>query len=246
MRSGFPCFPAVKFSGATDAPKLGEALGCRLYAVDYTRMQPSIKSQECEAFIAELCQQLDAGLEGRPCGEKPTHPFSDQHYELLRAVYEQRNQRFINDNNKIWTVGSIFIPLSMAGLTAFKDVDFASTVLLGIASTMLMGFWVIIAENHRAFQSKSHAVVQAIERHIGLELGTAKLDEPKLLRMPWFRVPTARWFMLLMVAGIWTAASVIKSSPPPAASSKAVEAPPYAPTPAPVLQPGKPWVPPGD
>jgi hypothetical protein len=89
--------------------------------------------------------------------------------EWLRILHERYSERFLKDNDRIWTVTSIFIPLSLAGLSSLKDGSFMSIFLLGIGSIGLMRFWFIVCEKHRFFQEKSEDVVRAIEIRIGLD-----------------------------------------------------------------------------
>lgn len=90
----------------------------------------------------------------------------------LQILYQNYSNRFHSDNDKIWSTGSILIPLSLAGFAAVVSVQnlgWPHVVVLASASIALMLVWLVIAENHRAFQQKSEAWLIAIERTIKLE-----------------------------------------------------------------------------
>jgi|GEM_PF-4250374 len=174
-------------------------------ALQHTSRQ---RSSEYTAFVDSLTEQLKSGL-----AAQTTDKTDAKHNMWLQVIYEQRTQRFINDNNKIWTTGSIFIPLSLAGLAGFKDLTPASITLLGVGSVLLMFFWVLIADNHRAFQTKSHAITEAIEAHIGIDCGHAKLGKPTYLKkLHFLSAPYARYSMLLAVLAVWGYAVKIKKA----------------------------------
>lgn len=160
-------------------------------------------SKEAEELVRDLQKQLTACRAGGQSQEP-----------WLHIVYQHYAERFQKDNEKIWTIGAIFIPLSLAGLTVLKDVSFAQTVLLAVGSTMLMQFWVWIAENHRGFQNKSQAIVQAIEQNFGLKFSEVegkkiqeKLDSHDSVRG--FSVQASRWRMLSAVRAVWLGAVLL-------------------------------------
>lgn len=89
----------------------------------------------------------------------------------LQTLHQHYSNRFSEDNEKIWTAGSIMIPVSLAAIAAYVGLENPTKwdgVLLGAGSTILLGLWVLIAENHRRFQDKSKAWLDAIGQIIML------------------------------------------------------------------------------
>ncbi len=122
----------------------------------------SVRSKKRTEFEAAR-EQLTERLKDRP---------SEQRDEWLRTLYENYTQRFISDNERIWTTGAIMIPLSLSGfvaLTAIEQVKTVHLVFLAAASFLVILVWLIIAENHRAFQQRALVWTEAIECVLGLE-----------------------------------------------------------------------------
>ena len=95
----------------------------------------------------------------------------DQRHEWLRILHTNYTQRFTTDNERIWSTGAIMVPLSLSGFAIFTSIDRASlahSIVIGLASILLMLAWIFIAENHRAFQDKSLAWICAIEKEAGI------------------------------------------------------------------------------
>ena len=89
--------------------------------------------------------------------------------ELLRMLYESYTSRFLADNEKIWTVGSIIIPVSLAGFAAFTTIQNPQVwhvVVLGFGSISMLFIWEKIADTHKKFQDKSMNWINAIEQVI--------------------------------------------------------------------------------
>ncbi len=89
------------------------------------------KIAEEERATQELHQQFDT--------ISRNHSKSVQQ-EWLRFLHQRYSDRFLKDNDCIWTISSIFIPLSLAGLASVKDGSFISTLLLAAGSTRLIRF----------------------------------------------------------------------------------------------------------
>ena len=129
--------------------------------------------------------------------------------EWLRTLYESYTQRFLSDNSRIWITGSIMIPLSLAAFAALPTIEcptFIHLLVLAIASVAVMVSWLVIAENHRAFQEKSRAWIVAIEETLGLEeTGGPKIRENLLNRMLTFAaaVQIMRWVLTFSVIIGW-------------------------------------------
>ena len=129
--------------------------------------------------------------------------------QWLRTLYDSYNKRFLSDNNRIWTTGSIMIPLSLAGFAALPTLQcppFISLLSLALASTAVIVSWLLIAENHAAFQEKSLAWIIAIEETVGLKnTGGAKITSNLINRIFTFKagVQFARWGITAGVIAGW-------------------------------------------
>jgi hypothetical protein len=125
--------------------------------------------------------------------------------EWLRTLYQSYHQRFLSDNHRIWITGGILISVSLATFAVpvqLGCLPFAPLLVLGFASISLMFSWIIIAENHRAFQEKSRAWIVAIEEIIDIQdTASSKISENWITRS--MRVQTMRWFLGLGVLAGW-------------------------------------------
>lgn len=163
----------------------------------------------------QVREQLSGGLGG--AASSP----SDNHGEWARLLYVQYTVSFLNDNNRIWTTATIFIPLSLAGLLSLQGLSLFNTFLLSLGSCLLMGFWVIIADHHRAFQTAAKEVTKGIEEHAGFQFKDTKSDRSSLLDYkvnlrskeyePFYTVQKVRYLMFKCVVGIWVLALLGKS-----------------------------------
>lgn len=120
-----------------------------------------------------------------------------QREEWLRTIYQMYHQRFLSDNNRIWTVGAILLPVSLSAFAIpvrVTDLSWIPLCVLALASTFLIWSWIIIADNHRAFQQKSLAWVVAIQELLNVKDPHGfKLDESWLARnVPVHRM---RWML---------------------------------------------------
>ncbi|MBD2757867.1 hypothetical protein [Spirosoma validum] len=146
-----------------------------------------------EEYIAKIIRQLE---------NISKHPPVDRQDDWLRFIHQRYTERFLKDNDRIWTVSSIFIPLSLAGLASVKDGNFISTFLLGMGSIVLINFWFNSAEKHRSFQEKSQDVVEAIEKLIGLDTMAIPLKGPGAK----YRIRKGRRDVKRLVISIWMVA----------------------------------------
>lgn len=129
--------------------------------------------------------------------------------DWLQTLYQNYANRFVLDNGRIWSTGSILIPLSLAGFAAvvgLSDPRWPHVVVLMFASTAIMFIWLVIAENHRAFQQKSEAWLAAIERTIKLEgVGGPKVKDNLGNRLLTGKgaVQSMRWYLFLAIVLGW-------------------------------------------
>ena len=127
----------------------------------------------------------------------------------LQLLYTSYLQRFLSDNSRIWTTGQWMISLSLAPLVAIPSLPKQNLpfniLFLAIPSVSLIWIWLIIAENHRAFQDKSLEWLSAIEKVLGVEKpGGAKVANGLLLIKPGF-IRKMRWVLAWGISVVWIA-----------------------------------------
>lgn len=102
-------------------------------------------------------------------------------HDWLRALYGHFGERMRSDNERIWSTGEIFVPISLSGFAALLAIDEPAiwkTSILALGSSFLLLLWLFLAESHRSFQRKSEAWLVAILRTIGVQdIGSAKVIE---------------------------------------------------------------------
>jgi hypothetical protein len=132
--------------------------------------------------------------------------------EWLKIVYKASFDRMLSDNERIWRTGQLFVSISLgafAALVALKSpVKPWMVVVLGTASSSLMWTWLIVADNHRAFQQKSDAWLLAIHQVIGInDPLPAKIGGS--LRTKGDMVQKVRWALAIGVTLSWFALWVL-------------------------------------
>lgn len=136
--------------------------------------------------------------------------------EWLRALYSAYGDRMRADNHNIWMTGSILLPLAISafGLYASTDnMDLGRIIVLAIGSSVLIVAWLFIAENHRAFQQKSEAWMNAIQRVIDINDNTPnKAEGNRLDRLLTFQhaIQRMRWGIAVLVVMVWVVLIVIE------------------------------------
>lgn len=92
--------------------------------------------------------------------------------KALEALLKHYTDRMLTDNERVWRTGALFIPISLAAfaaLTSIRCLQVWQVLVLGVPSTALMFAWIVLAENHRAFQEKSEVWIIAICAAMGLQ-----------------------------------------------------------------------------
>jgi VanZ family protein len=92
-------------------------------------------------------------------------PAAEQAKSLI-ALYDSYSSKFLSDNARIWTTAATMIPLSLGSfvvLASIRHPSRAQIYLLAAAGWVLMSVWLVIAENHRAFQDGAQKVLRDIE-----------------------------------------------------------------------------------
>lgn len=129
--------------------------------------------------------------------------------KTLEALLKHYTDRMLSDNERIWRIGALFLPISLAAFAAFTSVKCLQVwhaLVLGIPSIGLLFAWIVIAENHRAFQQKSEAWIIAIHRILGLDgPATPKVAaggrEARVTRKG--AIQNMRWYLLYAVTTAW-------------------------------------------
>jgi len=144
-------------------------------------------------------------------------------HEWLRTLHTNYTQRFLADNANITRTGAIMIPASLAAFAVLPYVEKVSDLLaLAFASSALIALWLVIAENHRAFQNKAYAWIIAIQEILGLAgIPDAKLADNRLNRLLTRKrgVQIAWWTVALIVILSWVVIVFIRTLSGPPGSS---------------------------
>jgi len=133
-------------------------------------------------------------------------------------LFKHHSERMLADNARIWTVAGILLPISLAAfgaLASIKCVRPWHVAVLGFSSVTLIGFWIIISENQRAFQEKSEAWLVAIQRTVGLNFRRqGKLARTGLgaVLVKTITIQRLRWFLFVSVITAWGAIGVASLS----------------------------------
>lgn len=129
--------------------------------------------------------------------------------EWLRTLYNNYTERFLSDNERIWTTASIMIPLAFAVFVVLPQIQKPTNwqiLILAIASISIITSWLFIAENHRAFQEKNRAWIVAIEETIGItNTGPTKIPVNLFSRLVTFRgaIHLMRWGIVAIIIISW-------------------------------------------
>jgi hypothetical protein len=126
--------------------------------------------------------------------------------EILKTMYEAYANQFLSHINRIWTTAASFIPLSLGAFAVLISIDhpsFSQILLLSLAGWLLISVWVVIAENHRAFQEGSRQWMREIERIWGFE----EVLQPK--RVGWLTASGMVRRMRFALWGIVTVGAVL-------------------------------------
>jgi hypothetical protein len=121
--------------------------------------------------------------------------------ENIRFLCGVAWEKFHQNNERIWKVGSIFIPVSFTPLAAVlgKDkVPQLAMIVLALASVLTYGFWLMVAETHRRFQGLAEKEAREFEKMLGF---TFSAPEPRGGITP--NLKTIRWCLLLALILIW-------------------------------------------
>lgn len=164
-------------------------------------------ASEFDATVRLLREQIQAAREASARSGL-------QNDEWLRTLYQAYTERFLSDNGRIWTTGSIMISLSLGAFALLPTIGSPRPIhfiVLGLVSSAILASWLVIAENHRAFQAKSLAWIVAIEQSLGLQdTGPAKIAGAQITQILSSRgaVQLSRWVLTVSVALGWVLTGV--------------------------------------
>lgn len=161
-------------------------------------------------------QKTNEEGEVTPSNEKELKVFNDslkglspkQKEEWLPILHKQYSERFLKDNDRIWTVTSIFIPLSLAGLGALREGKLPEVIALGLGSIALVCFWFLVCAKHRQFQDDGRDILKVIEDQIGIKSPETPFERNSegFALAKWLRKPSirqARVCVLYFIITVW-------------------------------------------
>jgi hypothetical protein len=96
-----------------------------------------------------------------------------QEHDLLLALLNEYGQRWKHSGNQIWSIGVIFIPLSLSGIVVAPG-GVGRTCAIAFFSAVLIWIWYWIGQSLRSRLDQDWAVYAAIESVL------LKLDPPRL------------------------------------------------------------------
>lgn len=133
----------------------------------------------------------------------------DSYQDWMKVFFNYYADRFEMDNERIWKIGAIFIPLALSPLALLTKIESLrgwDLYILAFISIILIWVWLFIAENQRAFWQKSEAWIVAIKEMVGIEnIESRKLQRGSLNKKFTFRgaIQRMRLFITLSITGIW-------------------------------------------
>lgn len=119
--------------------------------------------------VLELTRQLDQkrmGLRSLTWEEKRS---------IVLNAQRLNAERFLKDNERIWSVSTLFIPLSLAGLSSLKDKSLFIAILLATASIALITFWYLASEKLRRFQDENLETIKVYNLYLGIDTAVADI-----------------------------------------------------------------------
>lgn len=92
--------------------------------------------------------------------------------DWLKDLYKYRADAFKTENDRIWEIGRILLPISLGTFGVLGGIRRPSTlqvVLLASTSVGLLWVWNAVADGHRSFQQVHRTWMDEIEQAIGVE-----------------------------------------------------------------------------
>ena len=130
---------------------------------------------------------------------------ANQSQDVLLPLLSEYAQRWRHNSNQIWSIGSVFIPLSMSGavITFTSDIQ---AIMVAIFSIALIWIWYLISRDLRStidLNWKVYAEVESALLKIKLPRGKYGLTEyvPSKRIRPSFK--TVRLFIPILITVAW-------------------------------------------
>lgn len=121
----------------------------------------------------------------------------------IETIYKSRSDRLISENDKIWTTGRIFIPISVGVFGVYATIDtpkLSQVSILATISISLLLIWQAISFVHKKFQTTHSDWLERIEKVVWLE--TPKKKETFLERI--IKLGRIRGLLIITIIIIWS------------------------------------------
>lgn len=119
-------------------------------------------------------------MTGQTCSDirRQIQSLKEKHSDdgLLLELYKTQHERYLSENDKIWTTGRVFIPISLSGLGLFGSIQNPAlwqTLVIAFGSVSLLLFWHYIASRHREFQNYHDLWLEIFEEEM---LGISRVE----------------------------------------------------------------------
>lgn len=137
---------------------------------------------------------------------KRVNQVQQQSSDAISTVYSEQMEWARHFNELIWTIGSILVPVSLAGFALTLDSE--TLVWTALASSGLLFFWGLFAEWHRRLWIRSFELTGIIEEKWGLRISSTDTGE-RTRHLLYFRTPIdwgfyLRWGLILVGLLSWT------------------------------------------
>lgn len=126
--------------------------------------------------------------------------------DAISTVYSEQMEWARHFNELIWTIGSILVPVSLAGFALTLEAE--TLVWTALASSGLLFFWGLFAEWHRRLWIRCFELTGIIEQKWGLRISSTDVGE-RTRHLLYFRTPYdwgfyLRWGLVLVGILSWT------------------------------------------
>ena len=132
---------------------------------------------------------------------------NEQGSDWLKTLYEKRTDRFISDNDKIWTTGQILIPIAIGAFGIYATLtkpDIYQVLILALLSVGLLVIWELIAVVHRRFQDIHECWLDAIEQRLSIKPRETAIPRRRM------SLKVARRLLIVIVFAAWTVIIVLR------------------------------------
>jgi hypothetical protein len=81
---------------------------------------------------------------------------------VLETLLSTYSGRLLHHSNQLWSIGAVFIPLSLSGI-AFGLSNPINTIMVGGFSIILIWIWYFISVNLRALIDQTYQIIGSLE-----------------------------------------------------------------------------------